>query len=137
MDGCQLYCVTSCARRMGRDGRWEIWDCRGTGIWCASHHQIDRWFHARNTRKNGATLNGCPYIFLLPETPPLLFTTQSSQSHGVQFGGSPPVFSHNGMPRATDVFHVRTLAGKTLVHIYLIESLYWDAINILIYICVK
>jgi hypothetical protein len=51
----------------------------------------------------------------MTECPPLLFTTQSSLSYGVQFGGSPTVLCHNSVPRATDVFHVRTLAGGNLV----------------------
>lgn len=96
------------------DGRSGIVGEQGFGVPLTI--KLTGVFMQETTEKNGATLNGCPYIALLPETPPLLFTTQSSQSHGVQFGGSPPVFSHNGMPRATDVFHVRTLAGKALVH---------------------
>lgn len=55
---------------MGRDGRWKIWDCRGAGIWCASHHQLDRCFpeiHARkikHQKKVEPLLNGCSYCFL-------------------------------------------------------------------------
>ena len=63
------------------------------------------------------SLSLTPLSLLPPECPPLLFTTQSSLSYGVQFGGSPPVFCHNGTPKATDVFHIRTLAGENLVSV--------------------